>query len=251
MIRQKRKGRVSKCKSTTLCHTSGSVPRKDAIMKQTVFTWVIFGLYRTCMHIRLIIPHSMYRAGCFWCNTRGYQIFDIPWCIPHIPRMRQHQHSLIILLLATLTNMPSDTALSSFVTEARASADFLPSVPMPTISQSMAMYFCFLEGGFAWLVFGLFLVVWLVGWGGHWCVRTIFLPSFWCLLLLLVVLVIVDPRWWIYLIFGLAWGTCPLLCIFLEFVGLLGVWVKFSEMVIVTGCSVSDLDVCVLMHDCN
>ena len=53
---------MSKCKPTTLCHTSGSVPGKDAITKQTVFTWVIFGVYRTCMHIRPILTHSMYRA---------------------------------------------------------------------------------------------------------------------------------------------------------------------------------------------
>ena len=62
MVRRKRKGRVSKCKSTTLCHTSGSVPQKDAIARQHVFTLVIFGLHRTRMHIRLKLPRNTYRA---------------------------------------------------------------------------------------------------------------------------------------------------------------------------------------------
>ena len=36
--------------------------RKDAIARQNVFTLVIFGLHRTCMHIRAKLPQSTYRA---------------------------------------------------------------------------------------------------------------------------------------------------------------------------------------------
>ena len=62
MVRQKHKGLVRKSKLTMLCHTSGPVPRKDVITKQTVFTWVILGLYRTRIHIWPILLHSTYRA---------------------------------------------------------------------------------------------------------------------------------------------------------------------------------------------
>ena len=62
MVRQTQKGRVSKFKPTTLCHTSGWVPRKDVTVGQNVSTLVIFGLHRTRMHIRTRLPHSMYRA---------------------------------------------------------------------------------------------------------------------------------------------------------------------------------------------